>query len=169
MGTINEKEIPTLITWVQYDIATAIGALTASASILSTFFVLSLATSLFFIPTRSMEPTLNVGEVVLVKKITPRIPFLNNFNHYRTGDVVMFKPPSALRELIEANGDVTVFTNDGVFQQQEDTPLRNLCGAEPLGLIKRYIKPGITVVPAGNVLLLGDCSSVSVDGRVWGT
>merc|ERR1712238_148661 len=50
-----------------------------------------------------------------------------------------------------------------------DTPLRNLCGAEPLGLIKRYIKPGITVVPAGNVLLLGDCSSVSVDGRVWGT
>jgi len=190
---INEAEIPNLISPLQYNIATAVGALSASASILSSFFVLSLVTSLFFIPTRSMEPTLNVGDVVLVEKITPRIPFLNN--QYRRGDVVLFNPPTALQDLVEANGgklnnrdlfvkriaavagdiveiepngDVTVFNNVGVFNKRE-TPLRNLCGAEPLGLIKRYIKPGTTVVPSGKVLLLGDCSSVSVDGRVWGT
>jgi len=186
---INEADIPNLISPLQYNIATAIGALTASASILGSFFLVSLMTSLFFIPSRSMEPTLNVGDVLLVEKITPRVPFLNR---YRPGDVVMFRPPNALRELVEANGgklsnrdlfvkrvaavagDVVEVGKNGdvkVFNgvENRETPLRNLCDAEPLGLIKRYVKPGTMVVPPGRVLLLGDCSSVSVDGRVWGT
>merc|ERR1712238_205465 len=46
---------------------------------------------------------------------------------------------------------------------------RDLCKEEPLGLINRYIVPGDTVVEPGHLLLMGDCSSVSVDGRVWGS
>lgn len=187
--TINEAQIPSIISPLQYNIATAIGALAASASILGGFFLLSLMISLFFIPSRSMEPTLNVGDVLLVEKISPRVPFLNR---YHPGDVVMFRPPSALRDLVEANGgrlsnrdlfvkriaavqgEVVEVRKNGEVKvisgvENRQTPDRNLCGGEPLGLIKKYIKPGVMVVPPGKVLLLGDCSSVSVDGRVWGT
>lgn len=184
---INEKEIPNLITSLQYNVMTAIGALSASASILSFFFALSLLTSLFFIPSCSMDPTLQVGDVLLVEKMTPRLPSV--INKYKKGDVVLFKPPPELQEIVALNGGhltdrdlfvkrVAALPGDHVrvnpsgsvlINGQVPAERRDLCKEEPLRLIERYIEPGEKVVEPGHVLLMGDCSSVSVDGRVWGS
>jgi len=184
---INEKEIPNLITSLQYNVMTAIGALSASASILTFFFTLSLLTSLFFIPSCSMDPTLKVGDVLLVEKMTPRLPAV--INQYKKGDVVLFKPPPELQEIVVLNGGrltgrdlfvkrVAALPGDRVRVNPSGSVLingevpaerRDLCKEEPLGLIEKYIEPGEQVVESGHVLLMGDCSSVSVDGRVWGS
>jgi len=184
---INERQIPNLISTLQYNVITAIGAFSASASILVFFFLLSLATSLFFIPSRSMDPTLQVGDVLLVEKISPRLP--TPLNRYEVGDVVLFKPPDALREIVALNGGkltdrdlfvkrvaavpgdtVTVDKSGSVLVNHKPTGVRrDLCDAEPTKLIERYIEPGDSIVEKDHVLLLGDCGAVSVDGRVWGT
>ena len=174
---INEKEVLSLISPLQYNLATAVGALSASAGILFSSFFASLIVSLFFIPSRSMEPSLNVKDVLLVEKVTPRLPFAR----YRRGDVVMFRPPSALPDMVERNGgslgrrdlfvkrvaavvgDVVEVRADGEVAVTR-TSRRNLCDAEPLGLIRKYVKPDVAIVPRGRVMLLGDCSSVSVAG-----
>ena len=46
---------------------------------------------------------------------------------------------------------------------------RDLCEAEPLRLIEKYIQPiEDKLVDSEEVFVMGDCSSVSVDSRVWG-
>jgi signal peptidase I len=61
----------------------------------------------------------------------------------------------------------TVQTN----AQPVSTSRRDLCDAEPLGLIQTYLSqaPKLPqVVPTDTVQVLGDCSFVSIDSRVWG-
>ena len=181
---VQEKEIPKLFTANMYNAISAIGSLLTAILGLSTAFLLSQAISLFFIPSRSMDPTLQVGDVLLVEKITPRLQQGNS----HIGDVILFSPPSRLRDIVTANGgritdrdlfvkrvaaglgDIISVNKQGSVlingnKQQGD---RDLCGAEPLKLIERYIVPGDVTIQRDEVFVRGDCSSVSIDSRVWG-
>lgn len=131
-----------------------------------------------------MDPTLQVGDVLLVEKVTPRILGGNK----RIGDVVLFSPPTRLREIVSSSGgritdrDLfvkriaagpgdTVSVDPSGAVKVNNVPTaerRDLCGAEPLRLIEKYIQPGSFTVQDQQVVVLGDCSSVSIDSRVWG-
>ena len=181
---VQEKEIPKLYTANMYNAISAIGSLLTAVLGLSTAFLLSQAISLFFIPSRSMDPTLQVGDVLLVEKISPRLRQGNS----HIGDVILFSPPSRLRDVVAANGgritdrdlfvkrvaagpgDVISVNEQGsvVVNGKTQQVDRDLCEAEPLKLIERYIVPGKTTIQSDEVFVRGDCSSVSIDSRVWG-
>jgi len=145
---------------------------------------------LYFIPSASMDPTLQVGDVMLVEKMP------GAFDRTCRGDVIFFRPPKELNDIItraggtvdrnalfvkrvvgmpgdtgivlrEGTGDITVEGNPAVG------PLRDLCDDEPLGLIDAYLQngQGKNVRQLGNdeAYVLGDCKAVSVDSRVFGT
>jgi len=182
---INEAEIPKLLTANMYNVISAIGSLFTAIGGLATAFLVSQAISLFFIPSRSMDPTLQVKDVLVVDKVSPRI--LGDRNK-KIGDVVLFSPPDRLRAIVSSSGgritdrdlfvkriaagpgDTVSVDSSGAVKVNGVSPAqrRDLCGAEPLRLIERYIQPGSFTVKDGQVFVLGDCSSVSVDSRVWG-
>jgi signal peptidase I len=190
---VNEREIPKLYTPAMYNILSAIGSLITAASALVTAFVISQAVSLFVIPSLSMDPTLQVNDVLLVEKVTPRLNFRRE---YPAGSVVLFHPPPKLQELLYLKsgrylsdrdlfvkrvaavaGDTVNVNTQGLVTvngQDVTTNKRDLCTTEPLRLIEQYIEPhspesNPLIVPSDQVAVLGDCSFVSMDSRVWGT
>ena len=182
---VNEKDIPKLISSTQYNLISAVGSLLAAGSALFSAFIISQAVSLFFIPSKSMEPTLQIGDVLLVDKVTPRI-----LPKFKKGDVVLFHPPEQLQDLVSRNsggartisdrdlfvkriaampGDtISVVDKAGTVKINGMEPLeqRNLCATEPLKLIEQYMEPDKEIrIQKGEVAVFGDCSSVSVDSR----
>jgi signal peptidase I len=129
---------------------------------------------------------LQIGDVLLVDKVTPRLPIIGKRHE---GDIVLFHPPEKLREIVARSGgriserdlfvkriagvpgDTLSVDKSGAVRINGQTPRvrRDMCKAEPLKLIEQYIEPseGVVVEP-GQVAVLGDCSSVSIDSRVWG-
>ena len=126
-----------------------------------------------------------VGDVLLVDKVSPRV--LKNQN---AGDVVLFSPPSKLRDIVSANGGsltsrdlfvkrVAASSGDRVKVNAAGEVFvngkladgrRDLCEAEPLRLIEKYVKETKEeqILGPDEVFVLGDCGSVSIDSRVWG-
>ena len=182
--TVKEQEIPKLFTPSMYNAVSALGSLLTAVFGLTTAFVVSQAVSLFFIPSRSMDPTLQVGDVLLVDKVTPRLFHKSQ----KVGDVVLFSPPSALRDIVAANGGK--LTSRDLFVKriaaepgsrvavdaagkvsvngQPSMGRRDLCEAEKLRLIEKYIKTKESTLDKDEFFVMGDCSSVSIDSRVWG-
>lgn len=185
---VNEREIPKLFTPTMYNILAAVGSVSLAVTGLATAWIASLAVSIFFIPSRSMEPTLRVGDALLVDKVTPRIQ-----NTHQVGNVVLFLPPSQLRDIVASKGG-TMTDRDLFVKRVAAGPgdrvrvepsgsvkvngksldgQRDLCGAEPLHLIEQYIHPTAKsgedlIIEKDEVFVLGDCASVSIDSRVWG-
>lgn len=115
----------------------AVGSLFTAVTGLFTAFLVSQMISLYFIPSRSskfcdrctvscihscasnadhlffflsVEPTLNVGDVLVVEKVTPRLNNLvqsitsSSTSFYKPGDVILFQPPTKLKEIVENTG-----------------------------------------------------------------
>ena len=149
------------------------------------------AVSLYDIPSASMEPTLLKGDVLLVEK------FPDAFGRSRRGDVVLFRPPKSLEDIVTGSGsrlsstslfvkrlaalpgDRNIRLEGGggggdvtIDGQRAVGPDRSLCPDEPLGLIDRLLKDGkgvsIDELKDGEAYVLGDCKAVSVDSRVFG-
>lgn len=188
---INEKEIPKLFTPNMYNALSAVLSGVTAVSGLLAAFIISQAISVFVIPSRSMEPTLQVGDVLLVEKVTPRL--LSRNQKQMVNQVVLFYPPQPLKDIVAqsggrlndrdlfvkriASGPGSQFTveKSGSVRINGMPPIgrRDLCEAEPLRLIEKLIQPvsdndSKSIISDDEVVVLGDCSSVSVDSRVWG-
>lgn len=176
---IHESDIPKLVTPNAYNAVSALGSLATAVLGLAVSFWLSSAVSFFYIPSRSMEPTLQIGDVLLVEKV--------RMGELHRRDIVLFQPPSALQDIVAANGGrlnprdlfvkrvaglpldaYNIQARSGMVTINGDTVQNQLCQAEN-GVAKFLPEDrGDQMIPDDSVLVLGDCGNVSVDSRVWG-
>lgn len=120
-----------------------------------------------FIPSDSMVPTLEIGDRLVVEKVS------YHFHPPRFGDIVVFDPPPQLQTLgfakdqafikriIGQPGQIVEVKNGQVFVNY--TPLKELYIAAP----PDYQMPPVRV-PAGEFFVMGDNRPNSNDSHVWG-
>lgn len=166
-------------------IAREIASVTAAAAV-----VLFARTSLadhYIVPSGSMEPTVQVGDRILVDKLAfgVRLPLTDTYvragEDPRPGDVVVLASPedgrTLLKRVVAAPGD-TVRVVDGVVERdgrpariELDGGAREWLGGAPHALsLDSGGGPdfGPITVPPGMFLVLGDHRGNSHDGRAFG-
>jgi signal peptidase I len=142
----------------------------------------------FRIPSESMVPTLEIGQRVLVDRVT------KNFSDYGRGDVLVFKPPAGadsnscgirhssesacprptkdrsdtnfIKRVVATGGDRLKVEGGAVYlngkrQDESYARLDESCG-RPCDL-PREIR-----IPQGYYFMMGDNRGASQDSRVWG-
>jgi signal peptidase I len=156
-----------------------IAAALAIAFVIKTFLFQA-----FYIPSASMEPTLNIGDRVLVNKLS------YDFHDVRRGDIIVFKAPPGertagiqdlVKRVIGLPGETVTERRDGntddvyingrrlrepylpggASTAPEGSNVPPGCGAPASG------EPGC-VVPQGQVFVLGDNRNQSKDARTFG-
>lgn len=128
-------------------------------------FVIRNIAQAFFIPSGSMEPTLAIGDRVLVSKFT------YHFGPVRRGDVIVFhyplNPGKDFVKRVVALGGETVELRDGVIRI--NGRLLTEAYATPSGPIRSCSGSyGPAVVPADSLFVLGDNWCKSEDSRSFG-
>jgi signal peptidase I len=145
----------------------------------------------YFIPTGSMEDTLQVGDHLLVEKITfgpiiPRMIFMGReirlpgLRGIQKGDVVIFRPPDDderdfIKRCIAVAGDVLHINDDdghvyvnGVRVEEPYVKCPRIVGTnctDYRSFGKRIIEG---TVPPGHIVVLGDNRTNSQDSRYFG-
>ncbi len=161
-----------------------------AASLLALVVVLLAARSSvadhYRVPTGSMEPSVHVGDRVLVNKAAydVRVPFTDASAVERDGpergDVVVLDSPeddkTLLKRVVGLPGDVVEVADGRVIINGESAPVTERDGQtfELLGNTEHPVSLGPdrgfgpVTVPAGHYLVLGDNRSNSRDGRSFG-
>lgn len=133
-------------------------------------FVLSLGIRTFvaearYIPSSSMEPTLQINDRLIIEKMTYR------FNEPKRGDVIVFSATEAL----EAEGFNEAFIKRIIGLPGDTVEVRNGEVTVNGKLLREiYIKDepdydyGPVIVPPDNYLVLGDNRNNSYDSHYWG-
>lgn len=137
-------------------------------AVLASFLVRMYAVQTFFIPSGSMEPTLHVGDRILVNKLSVRFGTIN------VGDIIVFKAPPTehcddgsysdlVKRVIGLPGQTITSKGNTVY-----------VNGKPLKEPWKYwpdLNPAIKKlkVPANNYYVMGDNRANSCDSRFWGT
>lgn len=120
-----------------------------------------------YIPSLSMYPTFDIGDQFLVDKLSRR------FHAAEANDIVVFEPPTALRErgykksdafikrVIARAGD-NVFIHDGIVEVNGVPRKEDFINERP------NYRWGPAAVPDGFVMVLGDNRNNSYDSHIWG-
>lgn len=166
----------------------AFGIALILAIIIRTFFVQA-----YKIPSGSMEPTLLIGDHILVNKLIyglrvpdslfgitfPGVPwghYLFRFETVHRGDVVVFVfPPDPTKDFIKRvigiAGD-TVAVKDGVVflngTKMPDPHAHFEVSEQDRSPVSPRDNFGPVTVPVGRLLMMGDNRDRSYDGRFWG-
>lgn len=115
----------------------------------------------FYIPSGSMEPTLQVGDKIIVNKLT------NRFKEPERGQIVVFKYPydtsqDFVKRIIGLPGETIEIRDSQVYingQPLEEDYL-------PEGLVYPDFAP--VTIPEDSYFVLGDNRDNSQDSRMWG-
>jgi len=143
------------------------------------FFVMTFIVQAFQIPTGSMEPTLLVGDFLLVNKFIhantyfPVEKIILPRRDIQRGDIVVFKSPPDLskdfvKRVIALPGETVRIKDKQVFIN--DRPLNE--DKYKVHIYPNYIMDGDNYGPktvdAGHLFVMGDNRDNSADSRVWG-
>jgi len=160
-------------------------------AILIAFLVKTFVAQAFYIPSGSMIPQLNIGDRVVVSKVSYDLHDPNR------GDVIVFDaPPRAPGVSSKSKGTGAgrvvrdIFESIGVLQPSTEEYIKRVIGLpgetvegkdghvliDGRELVEPYLPPGATTsdfgpvtVPNGALWVMGDNRSNSSDGRVFGT
>jgi len=140
---------------------------------LTSFLVRLYAVQTFFIPSKSMNPTLHTGDRILVDKLSVRFGSIN------VGDIIVFKAPPAehcddgnysdlVKRVIGVPGQTLTSKGNTVYVSTTLHP-------QPRKLHEPWtyfptLNPPIKrfTVPANNYFVMGDNRANSCDSRFWG-
>ena len=160
-----------------------------AAAIGLALLIQAVAVKPYQIPSGSMEPTLDIGQRVLVNRIGKR------FGHPEVGDVVVFHPPEGaeansdkcgapppqgqvcnkptpeksdtnfIKRVVAGPGDRIAIQNGHVILngKRQKEPFAEPCGSGP-----DCNFPDEVTVPAGEYFMMGDNRGASDDSRFWG-
>jgi signal peptidase I len=133
----------------------------------------------FEVEQRSMVPTVNPGEYVLIDKISP------HFEDYRRGDIVVFQPPVGfgqggvpfIKRVIGLPGDTVSLDNGRVYvappggspvRLDEPYVVRAIDGGAAPTLPKSPEGTSSWTIAPGTYFVMGDNRPNSQDSRVFG-
>ncbi|NMG05633.1 signal peptidase I [Brasilonema sp. UFV-L1] len=146
------------------------GIKTIGLSLFLAFGIRTFAAAGYFIPSGSMEPTLQINDRLMVDKVS------YHFKNPQRGDIVLFWPPeetTAACGLAQKSQDPFIKRVIGLPGEKIEIKERRVyVNSRPLN--ENYIadKPeylwGPEIVPANSYLVLGDNRNNSCDGRYWG-
>jgi signal peptidase I len=135
-------------------------------AVLVSFLMRTYAFQTFYIPSGSMEPTLQIGDRIIVNKLAVTWGTIN------IGDIVVFKAPPAedcgepvtdlVKRVIGIPGDSLRSKGNTIFVNNQPL-VEKWTHTEPLG---GAITP-ITLKP-NQYFMMGDNHSDSCDSRMWG-
>lgn len=115
----------------------------------------------FYIPSGSMEPTLMIGDRIIVSKVTYLL------REPEPGDIVVFKFPldpsrNFVKRIVAVGGETIEIKDSVLYINGEPRPENYL----PQGL--KFQDYGPQTVPEGHYFMMGDNRNNSDDSRVWG-
>lgn len=150
-------------------------------AILIALFIRTFVVQAFKIPSGSMEPTLLVGDYILVNKFIYglRIPHTNmkffQFEKPQRGDVCVFIFPldpskDFIKRVIGREGEKVQIVNGKIYinNSQIKDPWGHFARKESLEYLLATENFGPIVVPKDSLFVLGDNRDNSQDSRFWG-
>ena len=154
----------TLIRWIVEWLGIILVALSAA------FLIRAYVFQTFYIPSVSMVPTLQVGDRIIVSKLSTAFGDINR------GDVIVFKHPpreqcggdtgpnsDLVKRIIGMPGDELTSRNNTIYVNGKKL-VEHWQHDPNLGSDIGYVK-----VPKGQYFMMGDNRPSSCDSRMWGT
>jgi signal peptidase I len=150
-------------------------------AVLIALFIRAFVVQAFKIPSSSMEPTLLVGDYLLVNKFIYglRIPYTNiKFFQYKKpqrGDIIVFiypKDPTKdfIKRVIGTEGEKVQVLHNKIYINDKliDDPWGHFQISQQLGYFPMMENFGPAVVPKDSLFVMGDNRDNSQDSRFWG-
>lgn len=149
-------------------------------AILIALFIRAFVVQAFKIPSGSMEPTLLIGDHLLVNKFVYgiKLPFIDQkvlvYKEPQRGDIIVFifpkdKSKDFIKRVVGGPGDTVEIRQKKIYINGNfwDDPYGVYRESEVTGMVPRD-NFGPVVVPPEHVLVMGDNRDRSYDSRFWG-
>jgi len=151
-------------------------------AVLIALFIRTFVVQAFKIPSSSMEPTLLVGDYILVNKFIYglRIPFTDTkffqFKKPQRGEVIVFIFPldpskDFIKRVIGTEGEKVEIIHNKIYINDKliDDPWGHFVTNDfPRSFLQRMENFGPVVVPKDSLFVMGDNRDNSEDSRFWG-
>ena len=150
-------------------------------AILIALFVRTFIVQAFKIPSGSMEPTLLVGDYLLVNKFIYgiKIPFTQTkvfqLVNPRRGDIIVFPYPvdpskDFIKRVIGTGGEKVEIIQGEIYinDRRISDPWGHFEKIGPADILQRIENLGPVIVPEGSLFVMGDNRNNSEDSRFWG-
>jgi signal peptidase I len=150
-------------------------------AVLIALFIRTFVVQAFKIPSGSMEPTLLVGDYLLVNKFIYglRIPYTKTkvlqYKKPQRGDIIVFIYPKDhskdfIKRVIGTEGEKVQIIHDKIYINDRliNDPWGHFIQTGPLGYLQGMENFGPVVVPKDSLFVMGDNRDNSQDSRFWG-